>query len=175
MLMRNKLFTIICLCLVVLSIYLFVTAPVELQAEAEPSEVFSVELAFQVLQLENSYAREIYTKEIVGTGNKQGMKFNEHWKNADLVAGLLPAQFLRETSRSLEQNPVLLGLFLGSDFAINSANNFEGDFLAVFEQLKEQLSPMFFYVEDAQRYAYLAPDVAIADPCVVCQIGRAHV
>ena len=93
------------------------------------------------------------------------MKFDEHWRDTDLFAGLLPAQFLRETSRSLEQNPVLLGLFLGSDSAINSANNFEGDYLLMFETLRKQLKPIFFYVEDAQRYAYLAPDIAIFKSC----------
>jgi len=56
-------------------------------------------------------ARAIWTKEIVGEGKKAGLKFDEHWRDADLEAGPLPALFLRETAKSMERSPLRLSLF----------------------------------------------------------------
>lgn len=159
---------LIALSLVALSVYLFATAPPPLvQAKAADASI-SIEVAFKIVAAENDYARELYTREIVGEGKKHGLKFDEHWQDQDLIAAPLPAQFLRETSRALEQDPVPLGLFLGSDYSINSANNFEKEFLEMFAGVRENQQPIMFYVNDAQRYAYLAPDVAVVDPCVKC-------
>ena len=159
---------LIALGLITLAVYLFATAPPALVTVKATEATIPIEIAFKIVTAENDAARLIYTREIVGEGSKQGLKFEEHWQDLEIIAGPLPAQFLRETSRSLEKNPVPLGLFLGSDYSINSANNFEKDFLTTFLGVKERREPEMFYVEDAQRYAYLAPDIASVDPCVKC-------
>ena len=110
----------------------------------------------------------ITTKEIVGEGKKHNIRFNEDWKQEDVHAGLLPAQFLRETARYLERSNIPLGLFLGSDYAINQANQFEGEQKTVFEKIKYSRNPAYFYYPDAQRYTYMFPDIAVVKACIEC-------
>jgi len=92
--------------LVCLGIYLFVSAPPPLSDQKNQQATIPVEQMFTLLQAENAAARLIWTKEIVGEGKKMGLKFDEHWRDADLEAGPLPALFLRETAKSMEKSPV---------------------------------------------------------------------
>lgn len=160
-------FLIYCLLLITLLVYLFVSAPPPL-AESAQGKTISTQLALQMLQQENALVRELYTKEIVGEGKKRNIKFSEDWKQESVHAGLLPAQFLRETARHLERSKFRLGLFLGSDYAINQANQFEGEQKTMFEQMKSSREPVYFYYPDAQRYTYMFPDIAVAKACVDC-------
>ena len=81
--------------------------------------------------------RRLYTKDIVGAGEKNGLRFDEDWRDAAVEAGPLPAQFLRATAMSLERSKVRLGLYLGSDYPINSANKFSGEQLLKFHELRK--------------------------------------
>lgn len=164
----NKGFIIMALGLTTLSVYLFASAPPPLEENKRLEETISIELALQIMEQQNDDARTLYTQEIVGQGKKRGIKFDESWEDDEVHAGPLPAQFLRLTAESLERSPVQLGLFLGSDYAINKANTFEGQQLNMFHKVRESREPSFFYVEDAGRYAYMAPDIASVKPCVTC-------
>jgi hypothetical protein len=158
---------IYCLLLAVLLVYLFVSAPPPL-AENTKGKTISTRMALQILQQENALVRELYTKEIVAEGKKRNIQFSEDWKQNEVHAGLLPAQFLRETARYLERSKIRLGLFLGSDYAINQANQFEGEQKTMFEQMKRSREPAYFYYPDAQRYTHMFPDIAVAKACVGC-------
>jgi len=164
----NKIFTITALGLTTLAIYLFVAAPPPLEEDRGEMHTIPIETALKIMQQQNNVARALYTKEIVGQGKKRGIKFDEEWEDEEIHAGPLPAQFLRLTAESLERSPVQLGLFLGSDYAINKANAFEGQQLKMFQEVKQSRKANFFYVGDAQRYAYMAPDIASSKPCVTC-------
>ena len=161
-------FVLSILALLTLSIYLFATAPPPLKDNDIASHTIPVQVALQILEQENDVARNLYTQAIVGAGKKQKIKFDEDWDEEHIIAGPLPAQFMRLTAESLEQSPVPLGLFLGSDYSINKSNNFEGEQRTQFQTVRETREPVFFYAQDAQRYAYMAPDIASAKPCVTC-------
>ena len=165
----NKTFklAIYCLLLSVMLVYFFVSAPPPLMDDHQ-GRTIATRIALEILQKENALVRELYTKEIVGEGKKRNIKFSEDWKQDDVHAGLLPAQFLRETARYLERSNNRLGLFLGSDYAINQANQFEGEQKIMFEQIKYNREPAYFYYADAQRYTYMFPDVAVVKACVEC-------
>lgn len=158
----------ICLLLLYLAVYAFVTAPPPLQEMTANNNALPVKHVLELLEHENDVARALYTRSIVGAGKKQGIDFDENWADADTQAGLLPAQFLRETARFLEQTPVPLGLFLGSDNAINTANGFNGEQLKMFEKLKRENQPVFQFDSSINRYSYMFPDVAMAEACVSC-------
>jgi hypothetical protein len=158
---------IYCLLLAVLLVYLFVSAPPPL-AENTNGKTISTRMALQILQQENALVRVLYTKEIVAEGKKRNIQFSEDWKQDEVHAGLLPAQFLRETARYLERSKIRLGLFLGSDYAINQANQFEGEQKTMFEQMKRSREPAYFYYPDAQRFTHMFPDIAVAKACVDC-------
>lgn len=164
----SKPFIITSLSLSTLAIYLLISAPPPLEEKKGEMHTIPIEVALRIMQQQNDVARALYTKEIVGQGKKRGIKFEEEWEEDELHAGPLPAQFLRLTAESLERSPVQLGLFLGSDYAINKANEFEGKQLTMFQAVKQNRQPNFFYVEDAQRYAYMAPDIASSKPCITC-------
>lgn len=168
MTLKIKPFVITTLGLSVLGVYLFVNAPLPLQEAKAETHTIPIKQVLAIMEAENDVARELYTKDIVGAGKKQGLKFDEDWEEDTLHAGPLPAQFLKLTSRALESSPVPLGLFLGSDYAINTANNFEDKYLDMFQAVKTTRDAIFFYVEDAARHAYMAPDVALVKPCVTC-------
>jgi hypothetical protein len=154
--------------MLMVSVYLFATAPAPLSDDAHSGKRLATKAILEIVNQQNSAVRALYTTEIVGAGKKVGIKFDEHYKDKDVHAGPLPAQFLRETARYLETTPVQLGLYLGSDYPINNANRFEGAPLAMFRQLRADRQPRFFRVEDSGRYAYLFADVAIANACVDC-------
>lgn len=153
-----------------LLIYLFVTAPVPLpdREEGPKGRQISINQLFELLQQENDVVRKLWTKEIVGAGQKQGLKFREDWKETGVEAGPLPALFLRETASRLEKNPVPLSLFLGSDAPINKANAFDVVQDQKFQIIKKERLPQFFYSADIERYTGMFPDIASVDPCIKC-------
>lgn len=154
--------------LMIVFVYLFVSAPVPLIADQNVGAKIPIEKVLAVLNEENKVARELYTKEIVLAGKKVGIKFDEHWDDKDIFAGPLPAQFLRQTAMILEKSKVPLGLYLGSDFPINKVNLFEGEQADYFKEIKRTHKPQFFYVNDIGRYTYMAADLAISKACVSC-------
>lgn len=166
--MSSKTFIITCLILIALNIYLFVSAPPPL-VEAKPAgATVSIERVFTMVEAENDAVRALWTQEIVGTGKKAGLKFNEDWREPGIDAGPLPALFLRETAMSLEKNPVRLSLFLGSDYPINKANRFGGIQIEKFRLLKLSREPQFFFARDTGMYTAMYTDEATVEPCVEC-------
>jgi len=139
----------------------------ETTASAEKN-AFSVEEVLEMVAKENDITRTLYTKAIVGGGKKQGMKFDEDWRKDDVEAGPLPALFLRGVATSIRKGPVPLGLYLGSDFPINNANKFEGKQAELFEKIKVNQKPQFFYDEDQKLHTAMFADMASAGACVSC-------
>lgn len=139
-------------------------------AEAVQGRAATIPIAtlFEVIELQNDAVRQLWTAEIVGNGKEIGLSFDEDWRKGDVQSGPLPALFLRDTSTSLQLNPVPLGLFLGSDFPINDANKFSGIQAEKFEIIKETQEPQFFYADDTQLYTAMFSDIAVAEPCVSC-------
>ena len=166
--MKTKRFIIACLILIALSVYFFVSAPPPLPSNANAADYLDIQKAFEILDGENKAARKLYTDEIVKYGLKQGLRFDENWQEDDIQAGPLPAQFLRLIARNLEANKLPLGLFLGSDFPINSANKFSQQQLSYFNQIKVTHLPQFFYMADIGRYIYMSADIAISTVCINC-------
>jgi len=111
--MMSKSFWITLFSLGCLGIYLFVSAPPLLDDKKTEQAIIPVEQMFTLLQAENAAARSIWTQEIVGEGKKVGLKFDEHWRDADLEAGPLPALFLRETAKSMEKKPATAEFVFG--------------------------------------------------------------
>lgn len=130
--------------------------------------VFSVSNVLEMVSKENDVTRTLYTKAIVGKGKKQGMKFDEDWRKDDVEAGPLPALFLRGVATSIKKSPVPLGLYLGSDFPINAANKFTGKQATLFEQIKTDRKPQFFFDEDQKLHTAMFADIAGAGACVSC-------
>ncbi len=155
---------------IALIVYLFASAPPPLPdgAQEKPGERISSDRLFQLLQQENNIIRKLWTKEIVGAGKKQGLKFSEDWREADVEAGPLPALFLRETATELEKSPIPLSLFLGSDAPINQANAFDALQDEKFQLIKKDRIPQFFYAADIDRYIGMFPDIASVKPCINC-------
>jgi hypothetical protein len=166
--MTSKSFWITLFSLGCLGIYLFVSAPPPLDDQKTGQATIPVEHMFTLLQAENAAARSIWTKDIVGEGKKAGLKFDEHWRDADLEAGPLPALFLRETAKSMEKSPVRLSLFLGSDYPISPDNRFEGLQQEKFQALRQSRQAQFFYVPDTGLHTGMFADVAVAAPCIEC-------
>ena len=167
--MNSKRFMITALALIALIVYLFVSAPPPLpDKETNAGQTIAIERVFAIAEAENDVVRGLWTKEIVGDGQKVGLAFAEDWRREDIDAGPLPALFLRETAASLEKNPIRLSLFLGSDFPINDANRFEGKQIEAFQLIKENQEPQFFYAEDTQLHTAMFSDLALVQPCVTC-------
>jgi adenylate cyclase len=151
------------------AIYLFVSAPPPLPEEGPASGVrIPVERVFRMLSADNNRHRGLYTSAVVGPGLKTGLKFDEQWEEESVEAGPLPALFLRATARELERTGVQVGLFLGSDFPIESSNRFNDAQMARFMNLKASGEPQFFYDSTASRYTAMFADLAVAQPCVTC-------
>ncbi|MDO5969104.1 DUF3365 domain-containing protein [Flavivirga aquimarina] len=142
--------------------------PEENKASASTENVFSVAEVLEMVSKENDVTRTLYTKAIVGKGKTQGMKFDEDWRKDDVEAGPLPALFLRGVATSIKKSPVPLGLYLGSDFPVNAANKFVGKQAVLFEKIKEDQEPQFFYDEEQELHTAMFADVAGADACVTC-------
>lgn len=141
-------------------------------AGVSEAKIYSVEEAFKVLAHENDVARGTYTKAIVGGGKAKGLKFDEDWQKGHVEAGPLPALFLRGTSAEIQKTSVPLGLFLGSDFPVNKANEFAGKQKELFEEIKKDKEPKFFFDEENKKYTAMFPDFAVAKPCVSCHNGH---
>jgi len=153
---------------IILSVYLFATAPPPLLVESNSNKKISVKDVLEILNNENKIVRSVYTKEIVIMGKKVGLKFDEKWQEDEIIAGPLPAQFLRETAKNLERRPVRLGLYLGSDYPINKANKLIGTQLEIFKNIKITKKDQFFHVNDMGIYVYMSADIAIANVCINC-------
>lgn len=166
--MKNKFYLTQILVLSIFIVYLFVSAPAPLPEEDNSGVRVPTQLVLKMANEENKSARVLYTKEIVQAGKKRGLKFDEEWQESHIVAGPLPAQFLRETAIYLEKSPVRLGLYLGSDFPINKVNQLSGQQLTQFNQMKIKLKDVYFHIPDDQTYVYMSPDVAISKACVSC-------
>jgi hypothetical protein len=90
-------------------VYLFVSAPQALpEGSASSGKKVSARDLLEMCAAENAVVRELYTKSIVETGLKAGLKFDERWREANVEAGPLPALFLRETAKSLAKGPTRL-------------------------------------------------------------------
>lgn len=166
--MKNKSFVVIVLILLVLIVYLFVTAPAPLQDEKSSGVQLPIELVLRLANEENKIVRGLYTKEILQAGKKIGIKFDEEWQDKSVIAGLLPAQFLRETAMYLEKSSVRLGLYLGSDYPINKANLLEGLQIDKFNDIKLNRSEVFFKMDLEETFVFMFPDVAVVKACVSC-------
>jgi len=165
---NNQQFVIAALILTIIIVYLFVTAPPSLVDKQKSGKQLPIEFVLRLANEENKIVRKLYTKEIVQAGKKIGIKFNEDWQEKGVIAGLLPAQFLRETAMYLEKSPVRLGLYLGSDYPINNANLIEGLQASKFTLLKETRSDVFFNMPDEESVVYMSPDVANVKVCISC-------
>jgi len=166
----SRWYTLTTLSLITLAIYLFVSAPPPLpDGEAKRGgRLISIDVVFNVLAKENDVVRALYTKEIVGAGKGVGLAFSESWRDEGVDAGPLPALFLREAASSVSRRPLSLGLFLGSDKPIASANLFKGAQGRAFEQMRETGHAQRFYAEDTKLHTAMYPDIASAQPCVSC-------
>lgn len=140
-----------------------------LPEEETSTKLYSVEEAMEIVARENDVTRTLYTKAIVGEGQKQGMKFDENWEKEDVEAGPLPALFLRGVSSDIQKrNEVPLGLFLGSDFPVRKSNKLTGKQAELFAEMRQDKAPKFFYDEANQLQTAMFPDFAVAKPCVEC-------
>ncbi|HMI86832.1 MAG TPA: DUF3365 domain-containing protein [Polyangiaceae bacterium] len=153
----------------VAGIYLFVNAPQALpDGVVSGGKKFSAQEVLEICAAENAVIRELYTKNIVESGLKAGLKFDEKWRETNVDAGPLPALFLRETAKNLAKGPTRLGLFLGSDSPINKANQFSGLQADAFLQMRRDRSPRHFFMDDVKANAAMFPDVAVTKGCVDC-------
>lgn len=152
----------------VIGVYLFATAPADLDDSASGGRDVPVETLFRLLDAENASIRAIYTAEIVTPGLKNGLKYREDWKTKDVHAGPLPALFLRETANRLQQRIPELSLFLGSTYPIEASNHFKGAQLTHFDSIEKEQKPQFFIDESTGRHTAMFPDIASAPACVSC-------
>lgn len=166
--MTRPLFVLTSLVLTALIVYLFVSAPPLLPEQAAANANIPVERVFALVEADNDAARALWTREIVGAGQKTELSFSEDWREAGEDAGPLPALFLRETAKNLERDPVRLSLFLGSDAPINSANQFEGLQKTAFAAIRSTGEPQFFQMPDTRLYTAMFPDEAVTEACVTC-------
>lgn len=140
-----------------------------LPEEEQSTKLYSVEQAMEIVSKENDVARKLYTKAIVGEGQKQGLKFDEDWAKENVEAGPLPALFLRGISTDIQKRgEVPLGLFLGSDFPVRKSNKLTGKQAELFQAMREDKKPKFFYDESNHLQTAMFPDFAVAAPCVDC-------
>ncbi len=143
--------------------------PEETATVEKSDKMYSIEEAFEIVAKENDVARTLYTKAIVGAGKKNGLKFDEDWEKDEVEAGPLPALFLRGIAGNIrKKGEVPLGLFLGSDFPIRKSNKFKGKQAELFQQIRNDGQPKYFYDEEAQLHTAMFPDFAVAAPCVNC-------
>lgn len=153
----------------VLSALALFSACTALPEEESSQKLYSVEEALEIVARENDVTRTLYTKAIVGEGQKQGIKFDENWEKEEVEAGPLPALFLRGVSSDIQKrNEVPLGLFLGSDFPVRKSNKLTGKQADLFTEMREDKKPKFFLDEANQLQTAMFPDFAVAKPCVEC-------
>lgn len=148
--------------------YLFFSAPEPLAGVGADQNTFSTEEALALLAYENDVTRTLYTKAIVGAGKARGWTFSEDWADSDVVAGPLPALFLRGIAEELQSGSVPLGLYLGSDFPIESSNQFQGRQAEIFAKMRKRLEPEYFLDQVTHETIGMFPDFATAPACVTC-------
>lgn len=152
----------------VVGVYLFATAPADLDATAGGGRDVPVDVMFRMLDAENASVRAIYTADVVTPGLKNGLKYREDWKQKHVEAGPLPALLLRETANRLQQRVPELSLFLGSNFPIEASNNFKGAQSEYFAKIDRSGEPQFFRDTSTGRHTAMFPDIASAEACVTC-------
>jgi len=150
------------------SVYLFVSAPPPLAADSAQARRVPIGTVFALLERENDVARAMWTRDIVESGTRAGLLFDEHWRDDTIHAGPLPALFLRETARNLERTSLGLGLFLGSPYPINAANQLTGDQSKHFQALVQSGTPQFFTDATTGRSTAMFVDTAVTAACVSC-------
>jgi hypothetical protein len=148
--------------------YLFFTAPAPLVSQSPERHTLSTPEALTLLAHENDITRTLFTKAIVGTGKPKGLAFSEHWTDPDVIAGPLPALFLRGVAAHLAASEVPLGLYLGSDHPIESSNRFQGRQAAEFAAMRENPVPRHFQDPASGETIGMYPDWASAAACVSC-------
>lgn len=172
---EHKGFIVAALTLMVAGIYFFASAPTKLATDHGDAsgKGIPVERFLELLNDENASVRAMYTAEIVGPGQKNGLKFDEDWKKREVNAGPLPALFLRETSTMLQRDAPGVNLFLGSDYPIVVANQFKGLQDDYFKKMRSDGKPQFFKDPSTQLHTAMFPDLASAKPCVTCHNDHA--
>ncbi|MGB1074929.1 MAG: c-type heme family protein [Flavobacteriales bacterium] len=162
-------FWLVLLCLTaILLTYLFATAPEPLVQQEAKVHVMSTEEALTLLAHENDVTRTLFTKAIVGAGKPRGLAFSEHWTDPDVIAGPLPALFLRGVASHLAVSEVPLGLYLGSDFPIESSNLFCGQQADEFAAMRKNPKPRHFRTNQSGEIIGMYPDWATDGACVSC-------
>jgi len=157
-----------------LLVYLFATAPVALDSGAVERKTISTAEALTMLAHENDVTRTLFTKGIVGKAKPQGLAFDEDWADEDVIAGPLPALFLRGVADQISASEVPLRLFLGSDFPIEQSNEFEGRQAEEFKAMRRDTLPRHFMDEVTGEHVSMFPDMASAGPCVSCHNEHAR-
>lgn len=156
------------LALLVVAVYLFVSAPPPLSAIQGTAATVPIATALQIVARENDAIRALYTQRIVGHGKQVGLAFNEAWQQPDAEAGPLPALLLRLMAEHLHKEDGQLSLFLGSAHPIASANRFNRQQLDVFATVSVSRASRVVYAADVRRYVAMFPDVAAVPACVEC-------
>lgn len=164
--------TLIVLSGAILLVYLFATAPPPLLQAEEERHTMSTSEALTLLAHENDVTRTLFTKAIVGSGKARGLAFDENWAEPDVIAGPLPALFLRGVAQSLSASDVPLNLFLGSDFPIEKSNLFQGRQADEFKAMRIDSLPKHFVDPSSGEQVSMFPDYAGAGPCVSCHNGH---
>lgn len=157
-----------------LLVYLFATAPAALDSGAVERKTISTAEALTMLAHENDVTRTLFTKGIVGKAKPQGLAFDEDWADEDVIAGPLPALFLRGVADQISASEVPLRLFLGSDFPIEQSNQFEGRQAEEFKAMRRDTLPRHFMDEVTGEHVSMFPDMASAGPCVSCHNEHAR-
>ncbi len=157
-----------------LLVYLFATAPAALDSGAVERKTISTAEALTMLAHENDVTRTLFTKGIVGKAKPQGLAFDEDWADEDVIAGPLPALFLRGVADEISASDVPLRLFLGSDFPIEQSNEFEGRQAEEFKAMRRDTLPRHFMDEVTGEHVSMFPDMASAGPCVSCHNEHAR-
>ena len=163
-----RFWTIVVLGAAVLLTYLFATAPVPLETVSQERMTMSTEEALTLLAHENDVTRTLSTKAIVGKGKAHGLTFREDWAETNVIAGPLPALFLRGVAQHLTESEIPLNLFLGSDHPIEQANLLEGRQAEEFAAMRLDTLPKHFLDDGSGYHVSMFPDYAGAAPCVSC-------
>lgn len=152
-----------------LTVYLFVNAPPALSARTiGERHTMPIRAVFALLQQENSAARAVWTEEIVQHGTAAGLAFGEHWRDAGVAEGPLPALFLRETARNLEETRLHLRVFLGSPYPINRDNQLTGVQAVRFAAVEQTGVPEQFFEPSTGMQTAMFADRAVSEACVTC-------
>ena len=155
-----------------LIVFLFVSAPTELpdgkSEQASPEATVPVAKVLAILAAENDVARSLYTSQIVGAGKAVGLQFSEHWQDASIEAGPLPALFLRSTAAEVFAVTPDLGLFLGSEYPIAASNLFSDSQMQQFRKVAENGEAVMFPDAGANAFTAMYPDYASVQACVTC-------